>query len=376
MIQCANPAAQYRTSKAAIRQAMSRVLESGSYVLGAEVLGFERNFARVIGCEHAIGVGSGTDALILALRAFAVGSGDEVITVSHTALATVAAVIATGATPILVDIDSVYATINPDSIVRAITKRTKAIVVVHLYGQAADLDAITAIATKHKLMLIEDCAQAAGGLYKGRRLGSIGDVGTFSFYPTKNLGAIGDGGAVVTNDARVAERVERLRQYGWDHRRDTRYPGVNSRLDPIQAAILNAKLPRLDTDNSRRIQLAARYAKGLAGLPVTVPPSRPDSQHVFHLYVISCRNRDALIKHLERDGIAAGIHYPKPAHRHRGYDAIVRLPSGGLPETDRLVRSILSLPLYPELKPVEVDRVIASVRGFYAAQTKRASPKK
>lgn len=366
VILCANPREQYRANKAAIRRAMTRILEGGSYILGTEVADFERNFARFLGCKHAVGVGNGTDALILAMRALDIGAGDEVITVSHTALATIAAIIATGATPVLVDIDPVHTTIDPDAIARAITRRTKAVVAVHLYGQPTDLDAIKAITRKERLKLIEDCAQAAGGLYKGRRLGTIGDVGTFSFYPTKNLSAIGDGGAVVTNQTGLADRVARLRQYGWNGRRHTRFPGINSRLDPLQAAILNVKLPRLDDDNARRIRLADRYAKGLVGLPITCPTGRPQSRHVFHLYVVACRNRDALHRHLTRNGIAPGIHYPEPAHRHGGYDAIVRLPRRGLPETDRLVRSILSLPIYPELKPGEADQVIATIRSFYA----------
>jgi dTDP-4-amino-4,6-dideoxygalactose transaminase len=365
VIPFANPGAQYRSHKAAIRRAVTRVLESGDYVLGAEVSEFERQFAEFIGVKHAVGVASGTDALTLALRALEIGSGDEVITVSHTALAVAAAIIAAGATPVLVDVDAVYATMDPKGVARAISKRTKAIMVVHLYGQAADLDAIKSIAAKHKLKLIEDCAQAAGGLYKGRRLGSIGVIGAFSFYPTKNLGAIGDGGAVVTNDRRLAERVVRLRQYGWDKHRETRYTGINSRLDSLQAAILSAKLPTLDADNARRARLAERYTKGLAGLPLTVPVERPGTRHAFHLYAVDCSNRDGLKKHLAKDGIAASIHYPKPIHRHGGYDALVRCPPVGLPVTERLARRTLSLPLYPELKPVEVDRVIASIHRFY-----------
>ena len=210
---------------------------------------------------------SGTDALILALRALGIGPGDEVITVSHTAVATVAAVLATGATPVLVDVDPVFYTIDPAAIEAAITPRTKAIIAVHLYGQPADMDAIIAIARRRGLRVIEDCAQAAGARYRGRAVGGIGDIGCFSFYPTKNLGAIGDGGMVVTADARVAARVRRLRQYGWDEARNTHEVGLNSRLDPLQAAILHAKLPHLDADNARRAAIAARYAQGLAGLP-------------------------------------------------------------------------------------------------------------
>jgi dTDP-4-amino-4,6-dideoxygalactose transaminase len=366
VIPWASPRLPYRANRGAIRAAITRVLESGSYVLGAEVSAFERNFARFIGANHAVGVGNGTDALFLAMRALEIGQGDEVITVSHTALATVAAIVATGATPVLVDVDPLYATIDPEAAERAITSRTKAVIAVHLYGQAADLDALKAITRKRGLQLIEDCAQAAGGIYKGRRLGTFGAIAAFSFYPTKNLGAIGDAGAVVTNNARLAGRVSRLRQYGWDARRKTQFPGINSRLDALQAAILNAKLPRLDEDNGKRIRLAERYADGLAGLPVICPAVRAASRHAFHLYVVACRNRNALLAHLARNGIAAGIHYPAPAHRHGGYDALVRLPRQGLPATDRLVRTILSLPMYPELQPKEAGKVIAAIKAFYS----------
>lgn len=365
MIPCANPGAQYRSYRAAIRQAVTRVLESGRYVLGAEVADFERSFADFLDVGHVVTVGNGTDALVLALRSIKVGPGDEVITVSHTAVATVAAIIATGAAAVLVDVEPEYWTIDPESVAAAITARTKAIIAVHLYGQSADLNALRSLATKHKLILIEDCAQAAGAKWGKSRLGAVGDIGTFSFYPTKNLGAIGDGGAIATNDARLAERLRRLRQYGWDENREARFPGVNSRLDPLQAAILAVKLPKLDRDNARRQRLASRYAQGLAGLPVSVPATRPDTNHAFHLYVIRCRHRHALRAHLARNGIEAGIHYPKPVHRQRGYAAHVRFPKQGLGTTERLTRQILSLPLYPELKMADVDQTIASIQQFY-----------
>lgn len=360
----ASPLAQYRTHEAATRAAIARVLDSGSYILGEEVEAFERAFASYCGVAQAVGVGSGTDALILALKALDIGSGDEVITVSHTAVATVAAIIACGATPMLVDIDPVYYTIDPAAIEAAITPRSKAIIAVHLYGQAAAIDTVVAIARRHGLFVLEDCAQAAGARFQDCRVGSIADIGCFSFYPTKNLGAIGDAGMVVTSDDALGSRVRRLRQYGWDDARVTHEVGVNSRLDPLQAAILAAKLPYLDADNARRAMLARRYAEGLAGLPITLPAVRAHASHVFHLYVVACTMRDALMAHLATIGVGCGIHYPAPVHRQKGYAGHALLPPGGLPITERLTERILSLPMYPELTDAEADLTIAAVREF------------
>lgn len=365
MIPWASPVAQYRAHKATIDAAIGRVLDSGTYVLGGEVKSFERAFADYCGVAHAVGVGSGTDALILALRSLGLGRGDEVITVSHTALATVAAIIATGATPVLVDVDTASYTIDPTRIEGAVGQRTKAIVAVHLYGRPAELDTIAVIAKRHGLYLIEDCAQAAGARYGDRRIGSVGDVACFSFYPTKNLGAVGDGGMVTTANASMAARVRRLHQYGWNEDRETEDVGVNSRLDPLQAAILGAKLPYLDADNARRAAIAACYAEGLSGLPITLPATREGNTHVYHLYVIACDERDVLMDHLRRHGIGGGIHYPMPVHLHKGYAERVRVPAAGLPVTERLAGRILSLPIYPELGAAEVETVIATIRNFY-----------
>ncbi len=365
MIPLASPLAQFRAHEEEVRAAITRVLDSGNYILGEDVQSFERAFASYCGAAQAVGVGSGTDALILALKALDVGSGDEVITVSHTAVATAAAIIACGATPVLVDIDPVYYTIDPAAAEAAITPHSKAIIAVHLYGQVAAIDDIRAIAQRRGLFVVEDCAQAAGANVRERRVGSIGDVGCFSFYPTKNLGALGDGGMVVTSNEALATRVRQLRQYGWDDARVTHGVGVNSRLDPLQAAILTARLPHLDSDNDRRAVLARRYAEGLAGLPITVPAARPRASHVYHLYVATCDMRDALMAHLANCGIGCGIHYPAPVHRQNGYAERVVLPSGGLPITERLVARIVSLPMYPELTDAEADVTISAVRGFY-----------
>jgi len=365
VIPWASPQAQFRAHGGAIRGAIDRVLESPAYILGKEVSAFEAAFASHCGAEHAVGVASGTDALILALKGLGVGAGSEVITVSHTALATVAAVLATGAVPVLIDVDPVHMTLDPAALEVAVTPRTKAVIAVHLYGQAADLESIMAIAQRYSLKVIEDCAQAAGGRYRGKRLGSTGDAGCFSFYPTKNLGAIGDGGMVVTSDAKVAERVRRLRQYGWNDARETEEPGLNSRLDPLQAAILQVKLPHLDADNARRRAIAGRYDQDFAGLPLTTPTVRTGTEHAYHLYVVAGDDRDGLMKHLYTRHIGSAIHYPTPVHRQRGYAERAVLPKGGLPVTERLCGKILSLPMYPELTEAEVGSTISAVRAFY-----------
>ncbi len=365
MIALASPLSQYRAHEADIRAAVTRVLEGGAYILGPEVEAFERAFAAYCGAAHAVGVANGTDALRLALMALDIGPGDEVITVSHTAVATAAAILATGATSVLVDVDPVYYTIDPAMIEAAVTPRTRAIIPVHLYGQAAEVDAIQEIARRWSLSVVEDCAQASGGWYRGKRLGNIGDIGCFSFYPTKNLGAIGDGGMIVTSNALLAERIRRLRQYGWDEARTTHETGLNSRLDAIQAAILAAKLPHLDSKNLRRAAIARRYAQGLAGLPIALPAARPDTTHVYHLYVAACHERDALIAHLAKRGIGCGIHYPLAVHQQRGYAEHVKAPEGGLPVTERFISRILSLPIYPELTDAEAGKVITAVREFY-----------
>ena len=365
MIPCANPLAQYRSHRDEILEAVRCVLDGDQYVLGPKVEKLERDFSAYCGVSYGIGVNSGTDALILALRALDVGPEDEVITVSHTALATVSAIMATGATPVLVDVDPVYYTMDPESLRLAVTDKTKGVIAVHLYGQCADMDEIMQISRLHGLFVIEDCAQAAGAIYKGKRVGSIGDAGCFSFYPTKNLGAIGDGGMVVTQNTKLAERIGRLRQYGWDKNRITQEHGFNSRLDEIQAAILGVKFPALDGENARRNEIARCYGEALLNLPITLPKVRSLTTHVHHLYVITCQNRDMLKKHLLNRQVVAGIHYPIPVHRHGGYDSHTRCATRGLPVTEFLVDHILTLPLFPELTDAQVDKVIEAVRSYY-----------
>jgi dTDP-4-amino-4,6-dideoxygalactose transaminase len=362
MIPCANPRAQYESHRAEIDAAIAAVLDRGRYILGESVNSFERDFARYIGVEHGIAVGNGTDALHLAIRALGIGAGDEVITVAHTAVATVAAIEMAGATPVFVDIEPSYYTIDVHQIEAAITPRTRAIVAVHIYGGAADLDALLDICKRRDLRLIEDCAQAHGARLHGRRLGSFGDVACFSFYPTKNLGAIGDGGMIVTNDADVAHRTRLLREYGWAERYVSHIAGFNSRLDELQAAVLAVKLRHLDADNGRRASIAAQYDAGLRESGVTIPSSRPDSRPVHHLYVIRSSRRDELLRHLTAADIGVLVHYPVPVHQQPAYTRFAR----PLPQTERAAREVLSLPMFPELDGGDVARVIDAVANFPA----------
>ena len=365
MILCGNPQAQYLAHRAEIDAAIQRVLLGERYVLGDEVRAFEREFAAYVGVGHAVGVASGTDALHLALRACGIGPGDEVITVSHTAVATVAAIEMSGATPVLVDIDPQTFTLDPARMAGALTPRTKALVPVHLYGQACDLDPLLAFAKAHGLYVVEDCAQAHGARYHGRRAGSWGHIASFSFYPTKNLGAIGDGGAVVTNDSALDAKVRLLREYGWAKRYVSQIAGFNSRLDELQAAILRVKLRHLDPDNRARVQIADRYDAQLADTGLGLPrrARTEPGAHVFHLYVVRSRQRDALQTHLARQGVVAMIHYPVPIHAQPAYAGRIATP-GGLAHTDAAAREVLSLPIYPELAGDELAQVVAAIREF------------
>ena len=363
MILCSNPKAQYLSYKSEIDAAISMVLDSGWYILGNEVQLFEEEFASYIGVAHGIGVGSGTEALHLALSACGIGRGDEVITVSHTAVATVAAIELAGATPVLVDIDPDFYTIDPEKIKSAITSRTKAIIPVHIYGHPADMDPIVEIAEKHNLKVIEDCAQAHGAKYKEKRVGSIGNMGCFSFYPTKNLGALGDGGMVVTNNEKLAEKARLLREYGWTERYVSHFAGWNTRLDEIQAAILRVKLKHLDEDNSKRMCVAEIYNTKLSDTDLILPKQRENSKHVYHLYVIRSPKRDEFLAFLKKEGVCVSIHYPMPVHLQPAYRHLQARDK--LPETEKVAKEIISLPLYPELSESEVKFIHESIREFY-----------
>lgn len=360
MIPCANPTAQYLTSKAEIDAAVARVLASGWYILGEEVKAFEAEFAAYVGVTHGIGVGSGTDAIVLALRALGVGPGDEIVTVSHTAVATVAAIEMTGASAVLVDIDPATYSMDPSKLEAALSPRTKAIVAVHLYGHPADLDGIFAVANAKGIPVVEDCAQAHGAFFGQKRVGSMGRIACFSFYPTKNLGALGDGGMVVTNDADLAARVREVREYGWRDRYVSAVTGVNSRLDELQAAILRVKLHRLDADNDARRAHAERYTRALRDTPLLLPVERPGVRHVYHLYVVRSAARDELQRKARAAGVGMLIHYPVPIHMQPAYLGRLR-GADRLTETERAAREVLSLPMYPELSTEDASSVVAAL---------------
>jgi dTDP-4-amino-4,6-dideoxygalactose transaminase len=338
-----------------------RVLASGRFILGPEVEAFEREFAAYVGVGSAVGVGSGTDAIALALRAVGVGPGDEVITVTNAGVPPVAAIRATGAVPRFVDVRPDTLLLDADALEGALDERTRCVLPVHLYGQPVDLDAVLAFARRHDLTVVEDCAQAHGAAYRGRHPGGFGRVGCFSFYPTKNLGAYGDAGACVTDDRALAERLRGLRTYGFDERRHTRFEGGNSRLDEVQAAILRAKLPHLDAWVRERRALAARYAAELEGTPYAIPGRTPGAEHAHHLFAIECSERDRATDVLKARGIGFGIHYAEPVHTMEGY-RFLGLGPGALPVSERACRRILSLPLHPGLPEDAVARVARALR--------------
>ncbi|HKT16773.1 MAG TPA: DegT/DnrJ/EryC1/StrS family aminotransferase [Stellaceae bacterium] len=363
----ADPKAGYLAQKEALDAAAARVLAGGRYVLGPETQGFEREFAAYIGCRFAIGVASGTEALVLALKALQLAPGDYVATVSHTAVATVAAIELAGARPLLIDIDPRTLTLDAAEFARALAKppgRIAAVIPVHLYGLAADLRAILDLAREHEVRVIEDCAQSHGALLAGKRLGSFGDLAAFSFYPTKNLGAFGDGGAVATNAPDLAARLAELREYGWRERYVSHLAGMNSRLDELQAAFLRVKLRRLDVDNASRQAIAGAYDEGLRGLGLDLPARRAGATHVFHQYVVRTRRRDALQAELKTRGIGTNIHYPQPVHLQPAYRGRVAMGPSGLQESERAAREVLSLPMLPQLREEQVARVIAAMTEF------------
>jgi dTDP-4-amino-4,6-dideoxygalactose transaminase len=351
---------QYQQLRDRLDTATRQVYENGWFVLGKEVENFEANFAKYCRASYAVGVGSGTEALHLALIACGVQPGDEVITVANTCIPTISAISFAGAIPVLVDIDENSFTIDPALIEERITSKTKAILPVHLYGQCADLNSILEIAKRYNLKVIEDCAQSHGSLYQGKMAGAIADAGAFSFYPSKNLGAFGDGGLVVTNDEQIADKLVKLRNYGQEKRYYHTIKGFNSRLDELQAAILNVKLSYLDGWNQRRREIAQRYDRAFAPLSLICPQEISDRLHTYHLYVVRIQQRERFQSLLQEKGIATVIHYPIPVHLQESY-AECRSQSKYLPVTEKLKSEIVSLPLYPELTDEEVDYVIETV---------------
>ena len=355
---------QYESIRPEMDSAIAKVLKKGSFILGEEVSAFEQEFAAYCGVSYAIGVASGTDALQLALLAGGIGTGDEVITTSHTATATVAAIEMTGAHPVLVDIDPAHYTLDPLKFVQAISTRTRAVIPVHLYGCPAEMESIMEFARRNNLLVVEDCAQAHGASVHGKKVGGWGDMAAFSFYPTKNLGAYGDGGAVVTNDSALAEKVRCLRQYGWKERYISSIKGMNSRLDELQAGILRVKLRHLDEWNDRRRERARCYRDFLLDTELVLPETPPNSEHVFHQFVVRHSGRDELRVYLKKRGIHTLVHYPVPVHLQPAYQ-IPNYLEGSLPDTELAAREVLSLPMYPELSEPELGRVCQTIHDFF-----------
>jgi dTDP-4-amino-4,6-dideoxygalactose transaminase len=373
--------AQYRAIKPEVDEAIGRVVESAAFILGREVEAFETAFAEYLGAKFCVGVNSGTAAIQLAVTACGAGAGDEVIVPANTFFATAEAVSTAGATPVFVDADPVSHTIDVNKIEAAINERTRAIIPVHLYGQAADLDPVFEIAARHNLSVIEDAAQAHGSLYKGRRVGALGRANCFSFYPGKNLGAYGEGGAVVTDDAEVARRVRLLRDHGSERKYRHDIIGYNFRLEGLQGAVLNVKLKYLDGWNELRRAHAARYRELLSGLnggdgdgnsrALTLPRELPYARHIYHLYVVQTDERDALQKHLTAAGVQTGIHYPVPVHLQPAYASLGHR-AGDFPVAERQAARVLSLPMFPELTGEQIERVAEAVRAFAGSQLSAA----
>jgi dTDP-4-amino-4,6-dideoxygalactose transaminase len=355
--------AQYHSIKEEIDSAVSATLESGHFILGPAVSTFEENVASYLGVNHAVGLASGTDALILALRALNIGPGDEVLVPAYTFFATAGTVLSVGAKPIFVDIDPESYQIDVRLIKERITPRTRAIIPVHLYGHPSDMDPILDIAIKHKLKVIEDNAQGFGAEYKGRKTGSLSDIACLSFFPTKNLGAYGDGGMAVTNDPDLAERIRKLRTHGWKKKYYSEELGYNSRLDALQAAILQTKLSHVDAWNEKRRELADVYTERLAALRIGVPVERAWGKHVYHLYIIRTPHRDELQAFLKKEGVATEVYYPLPPHLAEPCQKL-GFKKGDFPEAERASQETLALPMYPELTEEQQEWVIAAVGKF------------
>ena len=364
--------AQYQGIRSRVLEETARVFDDGRYILGPAVEKFEKDFASFCQAGFAIGVDSGTSALELALRAHEIGPGDEVIVQANTFIASALAIAAAGATPRLVDVDPATLQIDVAQAAAAINSKTRAIMPVHLYGHPADMDAVMKLAREHGLFVIEDACQAHGAEYKGHRVGSIGHAAAFSFYPGKNLGAYGDGGAVVTSSDVIAKKVQLLRNYGQDKKYRHIVKGSNHRLDSVQAAILSVKLEKLEEWNLMRRRAAVRYERLLAGSQVQTMAEQPACRSVWHLYVIRCQGRYELQNHLSSRNIQAGIHYPVPIHLQPAF-AELGHKRGDFPNAETVAREILSLPMYPELQEEQQDRIVAAVREFYFEDKRRSA---
>jgi dTDP-3-amino-3,4,6-trideoxy-alpha-D-glucose transaminase len=357
--------AAYQSQKAEIDQAIAGVLERTDFILGESVAAFETEFAAYCEAPHAVGLGSGLEAIKLGLRACGIGPGDEVICPAHTFIATLFGISGVGALPKLVEVDDDSCNINPDLIEAAITPRTKAIIVVHLYGRPAEMDRVHEIAQRHHLLVFEDAAQAHGARYHGKRVGSFGKFAAFSLYPAKNLGAFGDGGVLVTGDTDLAKKVSAYRNYGCTIKYHHTEMGENSRLDTLHAAICRVKLKQLDETNRLRQLVADQYREKLSGIEGLQLPAPPDgADHVYHLFVVRTARRDALVAHLQKNDIGCVVHYPVPCHLQPCYKNLGYV-EGDFPVTERICREVLSLPLYPEISKQQIDAVVDVVRNFF-----------
>ncbi|WP_201451874.1 DegT/DnrJ/EryC1/StrS family aminotransferase [Rhodovarius lipocyclicus] len=371
MIAQADPGAGYRALKPEIDAAVARALASGWYILGQEGAAFEREYAEWLGeGQRAVGCANGTDAIALILRGMGIGEGATVVTVSHTAVATVAAIEMAGATPLLLDIDPDTYTMDPDELAAVLEDPPpgippiRAVIAVHIYGQPCDLGPMLAACAKAGVPLIEDCAQAHGARLHGRMIGTIGHAAAYSLYPTKNLGALGDGGVLSTPDHELADRIAAIRQYGWRERYISSLIGVNSRLDEVQAAILRVKLPHLDAGNARRRAIADAYDAALAGTSIAPPVRRQGAEHVFHQYVLRSPERTAVMAALKAQGVGTGIHYSVPVHEQSAYAGRITLGPAGCGETSRAAHEVFSLPMYPELTEAQIEQVCGALRGL------------
>lgn len=355
---------QYKSIESEVLPGITDVMERAGFIMGPEVDQFEKDFAAFTGAENCIGVGTGCDALLYAIKGCGIGAGDEIIVPANTFIATVLAVTAAGATPVLVDcLEDTY-TIDPEAVAAAVTEKTKAIMPVHLYGQAAEMDPLMKIAKKNGIIVIEDAAQAHGALYKGRPCGSIGKAGCFSFYPGKNLGAYGDGGAITTNDSDLAAQIRLLHNYGQRVKYEHVVAGWNSRLDSIQGVVLNAKLKRLKEWNECRHQNAIAYSERLGDTPLVLPVERTDHYHIYHLYVVLSDRRDELMTFLGEKGVSCGMHYPVPVHLQEAYSDL-GYKEGDFPLSEKFAKQLVSLPMFPELTIDQIDYIVEKVHEFF-----------
>ncbi len=361
MIYTSFPKYNFIKNKKQILNKLSSILNKGNYINSNEVYNFEKNFSKFIGAKYSASVGNATDAIFLALKSLDIKKGDNVITVSHTATATITAIMRTGAKPILTDITEDNFNMNINEVEKKINTRTKALIVVHLYGQSCDLAKLLKICKKYNIPIIEDCSQSAGSFYKNKRLGSIGLLSCFSFFPTKNLSTIGDGGCVLSSNSQLINKIKSLREYGWDKSRNSRFTGINSRLDEIHAGILNLKLNHLDNDNNERRKIAKKYNKEIKSKSVILPLENKFSYHVYHHYVIRIKKRNKFVNYMKKNGIFLGIHYKLPVHKQQ----ILKKYKYRLPVTENISNEIVSLPIYTGLSKQSQSKIIKLVNSFY-----------